>query len=85
VKRPAMDDAAVLAAVERVQQTGLPVDACRAAVELGEPNEAEVVEETLRRLADEGRLLREPVFVEFLNVPGSRSQIHFYRLPSHQS
>jgi hypothetical protein len=81
VKRLAMDDEAVLAAVDRVQQRDRPVDACRAAVELGAPDEEEVVEETLRKLADEGRLLREPVFVEFLNVPGSRLQVDFYRLP----
>jgi hypothetical protein len=42
-----------------------------------EQNEAK----TLQKLADEGRLLREPVFVEFLNVPGSRLQVDFYRLP----
>jgi hypothetical protein len=81
VKRLAKDDEAVLAAVGRVQQAGRPVDAFRVAVELGEPDEEEVVEETLRRLAGEGRLLHEPVFVEFLTVPGSRSRVDFYRLP----
>jgi hypothetical protein len=85
VKRLAMDDEAVLAAVERVQETGRPVDAFRVAVELGEPDEEEAVGETLRILADEGRLLREPVFVEFLTVPGSRSQVDFYRLPPQTS
>ena len=80
MRRPAMDEEAVLATVERVQQTGRPVDACRVAVELGEPEE-EAVEDTLRTLAEEGRLLREPVFVEFQSVPGSRSQVDFYRLP----
>jgi hypothetical protein len=55
------------------------------AVELGEPDEEHVVEETLQRLADEGRLLREPVFVEFLSVPGSRSRVDFYRLPPQRS
>jgi hypothetical protein len=81
VKRLAMDDEAVLAAVERVQQTGRPVDGFRVAVELGEPDEEEAVEETLQRLADAGRLLREPVFIEFVSVPGSRSRVDFYRLP----
>jgi hypothetical protein len=85
VKRLAMDDEAVLAAVERVQETGRPVDAFRVAVELGEPDEEEAVGETLRILADEGRMLREPVFVEFLTVPGSRSQVDFYRLPPQTS
>jgi len=75
-----MDEDAVLASVDRVQETGRPVDAFRVAVELGEPDE-DAVEETLQRLAEEGRLLREPVFVEFLSVPGSRSQVDFYRLP----
>jgi hypothetical protein len=85
MKRLAMDDDAVVAAVDRVQQTGRPVDALRVAVELGEPDEEEVAEQTLRRLAGEGRLLHEPVFVEFLSVPGNRSQVDFYRLPSQSS
>jgi hypothetical protein len=79
VKRLARDYHAVLAAVERVQQTGRPVDAFRVAVELGEPDEEEAVEETLRWITDDGRLLHEAVFVEFLSVPGNRSQVDFYR------
>ena len=81
MKRLAMDDDAVLAAVDRVQQAARPVDALRVAVALGEPDEEDAVDETLRRLADEGRLLREPVFVEFATVPGSHTRVDFYRLP----
>jgi hypothetical protein len=82
VKRLAMDDDAVLAAVDRVQQAARPVDALRVAVELGEPDEEDAVDETLQRLADEGRLLHESVFVEFATVPGNRSRVDFYRLPA---
>ena len=82
MKRLAMDDEAVIATVSRVQETGRPVDALRVAVELGEPDEEQVVEQTLRRLVNDGRLLREPVFVEFVNLPGSRSQVDFYRVPT---
>lgn len=85
MKRLAKDDEAVLAAVDRVQEIGRPVDALRVAVELGEPDEEEVVEETLRRLAEKGSLLREPVFVEFSTVPGSRSRVDFYSLPPGRS
>ncbi len=82
MKRLAMDDDAVLAAVDRVQQAARPVDALRVAVELGEPDEEDAVDETLQRLADEGRLLHESVFVEFATVPGNRSRVDFYRLPA---
>ena len=81
MRRPLMDDDEVLAAVGRVQEAGRPVDAFRVGAELGEPAEEEV-NETLRRLANDGRLLHEPVFVEFVSVPGSRKQVDFYRLPN---
>jgi hypothetical protein len=84
MKRPLMDDDDVLAVVGRVQDAGRPVDAFRVADELGE-REATMVNETLQRLADEGRLLRAPVSVEFLSVPGSRAQVDFYRLPPQSS
>jgi hypothetical protein len=79
--RPAKDEEAVLSAVGRVQESGRPVDACRVAVELGDPDET-AVGETLQSLTDEGLLLRETVFVEFLSVPDSRSRVDFYRIPS---
>jgi hypothetical protein len=56
MKRPLMDDDDVLAVVGRVQDAGRPVDAFRVADELGE-REATMVNETLQRLADEGRLV----------------------------
>jgi hypothetical protein len=80
MRRPLMDDDEVLAAVGRVQDAGRPVDAFRVAAEIGEPDDEEV-NEALRKLANEGRLLHEPVFVEFVSVPGSRTQVDFYRLP----
>ena len=85
MKRLAMDDDAVVAAVDRVQQPAVPLTRCASPSSLGESDEEEVAEQTLRRLAGEGRLLHEPVFVEFLSVPSSRSQIDFYRLPSQSS